>query len=969
MKAQSKLDNYCDCDCGPTVVATYFKLLLLYLLFGAIHEGIHILVAVMMLEGGTAILPFDDLSFWCHALLTRQTRFPSGSFLEEEEDTILSSSSSSAHDVIRHAGWVISVAMALVLYCRRSQLPLAAFVASLTALEAISTDLLRLPVIPFLSSATAGSFLCGNFGIIVLHQAWLASNGKAALDVLEKMITVTMMRGAQSGGVVTFDKHGRFQRTRVVNKKRTSLSHELRKHLERSVAFNKLPSCTVLSGHTRFATSSKATLEGTHPQQWSPKALRNIYNRKTGLFEEKWVENYVTHNGDFEFFTHHGKTHDLEVVQQFLSHVTGIDTPAVVDSCAVAGMLDILRTKGCFGLSVRYVLALEMPASDMTLSHFPSYSQLNAIASLFENVLREMTKTTPFDRLEEDKALRFSFSLRVVSKLAARYEELFQNSGLEKYVSSSDDVEQGNSLISFVSKAMDAFLDGDLFFAMKTFLEHAKGSFGLCFTSSLDAESQICLAARGQTMSVAFYPSKGLICYGSEQAAVKAGISMDFPGRKVDVLGRSRGEIDNEALRLDLDDLGGEIILLDWKRPSQTVHPASFPNRHLEVYELMNGAVSAVIFQQSKGSVHDKILYHRLTRLSNNRFIRPLEDEPEDLIRNDINDIPHALQTIQDDFSVEKASTSLNRLTAFHLSSCLRRRLEARLVGTIPNNSIDILLTGCEVSLWVAEQFASDLKNAFPGLNVQAVSSNKLLGSFGQEISIPATGFPYSRKTYSLHDSIVIIVSHSGGTFAPLACSNLLQSATRNMFVVTSEWDTQIGKQLRAMDDENQGIMFSSRIFSTEVGMRPAEPCSISVAATHQLLTNLLEYIAVVILSDERFRKVTEAVITEYDIQILEKCNRMNIQALEDIVGTDRLQDPLDYEDNRAELALRKAGNLWADHILENAKAYIMTFIYIFTTVICGYPLFYGIAIAAGLDSSSRFAYLSESMLAWCINI
>jgi hypothetical protein len=37
-----------------------------------------------------------------------------------------------------------------------------------------------------------------------------------------------------------------------------------------------------------------------------------------------------------------------------------------------------------------------------------------------------------------------------------------------------------------------------------------------------------------------------------------------------------------------------------------------------------------------------------------------------------------------------------------------------------------------------------------------------------------------------------------------------------------------------------------------------------------------------------------------------------------------------------------------------------MSFIYIFVTVTCGYPLLYGIASAAGLDSESRFVYLSK---------
>ena len=46
---------------------------------------------------------------------------------------------------------------------------------------------------------------------------------------------------------------------------------------------------------------------------------------------------------------------------------------------------------------------------------------------------------------------------------------------------------------------------------------------------------------------------------------------------------------------------------------------------------------------------------------------------------------------------------------------------------------VDILLTGCEVSLWLAEQFASDLQRAFPNLHIKSTSSNKLLGIFGQE--------------------------------------------------------------------------------------------------------------------------------------------------------------------------------------------------------------------------------------------
>ena len=129
-------------------------------------------------------------------------------------------------------------------------------------------------------------------------------------------------------------------------------------------------------------------------------------------------------------------------------------------------------------------------------------------------------------------------------------------------------------------------------------------------------------------------------------------------------------------------------------------------------------------------------------------------------------------------------------MTAWHLATCIRARVKGHVDGTIENHAgqVDILVTGCEVSLWAAEQFASDLQKCFPKLYVKAVSSNKLLGLFGQELSMPSIGFPYTQKTLDMKDPIVILVSHSGGTFAPLACSNLMQSFSSSIFTVTSEW-------------------------------------------------------------------------------------------------------------------------------------------------------------------------------------
>jgi hypothetical protein len=131
--------------------------------------------------------------------------------------------------------------------------------------------------------------------------------------------------------------------------------------------------------------------------------------------------------------------------------------------------------------------------------------------------------------------------------------------------------------------------------------------------------------------------------------------------------------------------------------------------------------------------------------------------------------------------------------------------------------------------------------------------------------------------------------------------------------------DTQIGKQLRSMYSDD---LLSSRIFSTDCGVRPAEPCSVSVVATHQLLTNIFEHICITIISNPHFNHISGAQITERDLQILERCNQENIKALEEIVGVTRDGEEIHERRSKTEKELRAAGDLWSEHILEVRRAY-----------------------------------------------
>lgn len=104
-------------------------------------------------------------------------------------------------------------------------------------------------------------------------------------------------------------------------------------------------------GHTRFATSSKASLDGTHPHIWSPRKMYHVYPFASASASSAaaaaapvrspqsslrgravGVENYITHNGDFEFFHVNGKFYDVEVVQHWLEKVLDVPMPATVDS-------------------------------------------------------------------------------------------------------------------------------------------------------------------------------------------------------------------------------------------------------------------------------------------------------------------------------------------------------------------------------------------------------------------------------------------------------------------------------------------------------------------------------------------------------------------------------------------------------------------------------------------------------------
>jgi hypothetical protein len=157
------------------------------------------------------------------ALIDVSSSQPSVSVSMNEKSGVTLSSSHSR--LIRHAGWVASVAVAYasIALCSWNlrlepwtaaagsheeqahvqpaggmgvlELDLTAAAFVFVALEAVYSDVLS-------SERPLGRFFCGNFGLLLLSQA----SSKRVKHLLRRMLATTVMRGAQSAGLVTYRK-------------------------------------------------------------------------------------------------------------------------------------------------------------------------------------------------------------------------------------------------------------------------------------------------------------------------------------------------------------------------------------------------------------------------------------------------------------------------------------------------------------------------------------------------------------------------------------------------------------------------------------------------------------------------------------------------------------------------------------------------------------------------------------------
>ena len=95
----------------------------------------------------------------------------------------------------------------------------------------------------------------------------------------------------------------------------------------------------------------------------------------------------------------------------------------------------------------------------------------------------------------------------------------------------------------------------------------------------------------------------------------------------------------------------------------------------------MTGAINVILLHQENVMIKITKLQKRLVQLENNEFIKPLLDDCNDPVLADIHDIPRICANIQEDWQ----DVGLNRMTAWHLGQCIKKRMQGHVDGTVEN--------------------------------------------------------------------------------------------------------------------------------------------------------------------------------------------------------------------------------------------------------------------------------------------
>jgi hypothetical protein len=767
-----------------------------------------------------------------------------------------------------------------------------------------------------LITGRAERFYCGNFGFLCqrLSSDSLELLPERMVNMFYQMGREIEIRGEQAGGglVVARDRNDRtiFVGKKIVNRKKRDLTNfletafaaERRKSSVSSIA--PLDSSVMGVWHYRFETSSPPEVEETHWHEWMSARIESVWQFSQGkwICQKRNVNHRITHNGNFDAWTIFGKEVENVELGWWLERVLNTPDRTKGDSPKIAGMMDLLITKGIWSASVR--LAYQLAIASSLESAFGA-----------EEPAVDSPNTAPSEQDLSDWAEIFEKNFSLYLKLLGAPDSPSCNQYLSRL---EHDILQGiaqnraiaqwswQKRLAFVRTAIHAFFHNDLYFATKTFMSKAKGSFGLVTVSTLE-EEQLVLSAQGQPISIGCNKEDNYTVYASEPAAVDA-VLLNLPN----------------SYRLDLDRKMGEIALVS--------------------------ATDIAIYSMSdKCELTKAQLKDRWISMEDNFYLPHVkypQSDTKDPVASDTQEIPLVLEEIklswQNPNSLNcQTANYLVRLLAEKAANFEQKQQQMMRVGMttalrqLP--TVDLLITGVENSLWLGERFAQDLKIVFPRLNIKTISSNQILQQLQQDFSSLNLG----------QESLVLAITQSGQTFPTVQAIDTFdqlrrQGVINELFILTGELSSFLGSPViqpkHPLDRDRHNI------FVNGSGRRTAEPATITVAAAQQTLTELLFYLARQLQQKFPDSNPFGMTLASDSLKTLEsmKDDFLDLNVAQ-IIGTTPGGKAISTSTKKM---LIEGGRQWSNHITETPLAWGIHALYVAITVGWAIPFGHTIPLA-----------------------
>jgi hypothetical protein len=705
---------------------------------------------------------------------------------------------------------------------------------------------------------------------------------------------------------------------KIVNKKRDNLTNSLETAFAAERRKSSLTGIAPLESsvmgvwHYRFGTSGPPAVEETHWHEWMSARTEKVWQFSEGKWvcQKRNVNHRITHNGDFDAWTIFGKSVENSELGWWLERVLNTPNRTKGDSPKIAGMMDLLITQGIWYASARlaYQLAIaesiesafdgQKPALDAP-NAAPSEQDIKSWAAIFEKTFILYLKLLG----APDSPSCNQYLCRLEHDIL---QAIAQNKAMAQW--------SWQKRRAFVRTTIYAFFHNDLYFATKTFMSKAKGSFGLVTVSTLE-EEQLVLSAQGQPMSIGFNKEDNYMIYASEPAAVDA-VLLNLPN----------------SYRLDLDRKTGEIALVS--------------------------ATDITIYSMNSGcELTGAQLKNRWISMEDHPYLPHVkypQNDTKDPVASDSQEIPLILEEIKLSW---QNPNSLNRQSANYLVQLFCQKAEnfeqkqqtmmragwTAQLRQLP--TVDLLITGVENSLWLGERFAQDLKTIFPWLNIQTISSNQILQQLQQDFSSLNLG----------QDSLVLAITQSGQTFPTVQAIDTFDQLRRQgiineLFILTGELSSFLGSPViqpkHPLDRVGEALSVRHRhnIFVNGSGRRTSEPATITVAAAQQTLTELLFYLARQLRLQFPGSNPFGMTLASESLDVLEKMRDdfLDLNVVQ-IIGTTPTGKAIPSSTRQT---LIEGGRQWSNHVTETPLAWGIHALYVAITVGWAIPFGHTIPLA-----------------------